>query len=470
MHSVPIFVRVIVVLGPAFLGVMLLFRFAPRLLTIVNRSQDKRRPGELTDYAVDTAIALGMILLSLLAFLWLKPPFVATGSIAWGSLSGRLVSVDSRLFLSQTDSGIDSVEYDFQVVSKKKVEEGSEFSLVRENIASHGKGGAYELGDDFNTKVAGEDLVSGNEGLFTDNIKLIYSMECAGTYTYDFTQQVIQCPKEIAKIGWLDWLVPSAYADVLSLIPNLIIGQSSHGKHQKLISGVTQWDIDVLTSERSSPGSKVAVMRKILTLNKGQVTQLGELVVRQANSTLPLDLLDLSRHTDPEVAAYARMLGNKMDVPRVLENVLAAWSVNPDKLLKKIVVLPPKHRENILNAAAVALKELRFTKQAKRLIKEIKKTEKIPQQALIPTGTTAGDRYYISVSWDKSNGKTTSCLARAFEKSMNLWEYSHEKDFVAKNSDRTVYWYDRTHVLNAAAAYQKCGAEVKYISGFKASE
>jgi hypothetical protein len=470
MDSVPIFVRVIVVLGPAFLGVILLFRFVPKLLTIMNRSENKRRPGEMADYAVDTAIALAMILLSLLAFLWLKPPFVATGSIEWGSLSGRLVSVDSRLFLSRTDSDIDSVEYDFQVVSKKKIEDGSEFSLVRESIASHGKGGAYELGDDFNPKVAGEDLVSGNEGLFIDNIKLIYSMECAGPYTYDFTQQVIQCPQESVKTGWLDWLVPSAYADVLDLIPSLIIGQSSHGKHQKLISTVTQWDVDVLTSERSSPGSKVAAMRNILTLNKGQVTELGELAVRQSNSTLPLDLLDLSRHTDPEVAAYARMLGDKMDVPRVLENVLAAWSVNPDRLLEKIVVLPPEYRKKILNAAADALKEPGFTKQSRRLIKEIKKTEKIPQQALIPTGTTAGDRYYISVSWDKSKAKTTSCLARAFEKSMNLWEYSHEKDFVAKNSDRTVYWYDRANVLNAAAAYRKCGAEVKYIRGFKASE
>ena len=470
MHSVPLIVRVIVVLGPALLGLVLLFRFTPRLLKIINRSPERRRPGEMADYAADTAIALVMILLSVCAFICLKPPYIASGTINWGGHSGYLISPNEMLSLSRTDSGPGSVVYGYQIISKEKIKEGQEFFLVRESISSHGKGGVFELGKDYSPNVAGEDLVMGKEGIFSDAVKMVFSTKCTGPYEYDFMNDALICPMESAKTGFVDWLVPSAYADILSMVPNIFVTQTVHGKYQKLVGDVTQWDVEVLTSERSSPGSKVAAMRKILVLNKNQVTELGEKAVRKANSTLPLDLLDLFRHTDPEVASYAKTVGEKMDVPRVLENVLAAWSVNPDRLLEKIVVLPPKHRESILNNAAATLKDIGFTKQAVRLLKEIKDTESIPQQALVPTGTPAGDRYYLHVSWDKSDEKVTSCLAKAFEKSMNLWDYSYEKDFVAKNTGRYVYWYDRVSALKAALAYEQCGAQVKFVTGYKSGE
>ncbi len=467
MHSVPVAVRAIMVLGPALLGLVLLFRFAPRLLKIMNRSAERRRPGEMADYAADTIISVVLIILALLGFFLLKPPYVASGTIAWGSHSGYLLSQSDLLSLSRTDASPGNVVYNFQIVSKEKVKQGQEFPLVRESISTHGKGGVFELGKDYSPDVAGEDLVEGNEGIFADEIKLVFNAKCAGSYTYDFVNNMITCAQPAPKTSWLDFIAPSAHADVLSILPGVFLGQTVHGKYQKLVDDVTQWDVDVITSERSSPGAKVAAMRKILTLNKSQISKLGEMSVRNSNSTLPLDLLDLQRHTDPEVAACARKLGDKMDVPRVLENMLAAWSVNPDKLLERIVVLPPQYREKILTVSADTLKEVGFTKQAVRLLKVIKNTKDIPQQALVPTGTPAGDRYYINVSWNKSDEKTTSCLAKAFEKSMNLWDYSYEKDFVKKNSSRNVYWYDRVSVLNAAQACSQCGAQVEYIKGYK---
>ena len=198
--------------------------------------------------------------------------------------------------------------------------------------------------------------------------------------------------------------------------------------------------------------------------------ELGVASIKKAYTTLPLDLLDLARHNDPEVAGRARRLIDSMDVGNAVEEALSMWHHPPEKILAKITVLPPKWRKRVMTNAADTLKEVGFSKQERHLRSELKKVEDIPQQKLIPTGTPAGDRYYVKLTWNKDHAKTADCLARLLFKEMNLWPLDHEKKFAESRTRRVVYWYSRTKALNVALGAGKCGAKAEYISGLPASK
>ncbi len=477
------FLRFLIVLGPFFLGVFILWRVMPKLVGLQFDPEEKRA-GKFNDYLAQSVIAALIIIASVLGFFLYKPVVVGQGTIDWGKNTGTLISRDGRVHLARREAKPGHVIYEFRASSKKGIEDGDEFKLVQERPAAFSKGGAVGFGKDSIDSVGGEEFVKGGEGILTDEITLTWTSGCPGKYFLDMRLDaikekgmVIRCrpeekpaKKEEAKTSFLDLLIPKAHARVLSLLPSALFRQSRAGRFQKLVGDVTLWDVEVLASEHSDAGSKVLALRRMSNLIKDKAEELGVASIKKAHTTLPLDLLDLTRHNDPEVAGLAGKLIEAMDVGHAVEETFAMWHHPPDKVLAKITVLPPKWRKRVMTNAADTLKEVGFSKQERKLRTELKKVEDVPQQKLIPTGTPAGDRYYVKLNWDKTDAKTGDCLARLLQKEMNLWSLDQEKKFAATKSHRVVYWYSRTKALNVALGAGKCGAKARDISGLPASK
>lgn len=467
--------RLILILGPGVFALMLLWRVVPRIVEDMAQSKTERRRGLTTERAVEMVFATFVFVSAVISFFFLAPTPIYWGSIDFSGVAGNLVSADRNLFLTLAEPLQGKRIYDFEIVSDHGLKEGAEFHVKAVRPASHADGGWFQYGSDDLDIVGGELLVKGTEGSHATELTFVWSKKCPHTYRVDWDAERILCmpaedaaspPEGETKTSWWNRLVPSAYAAYPSLAALILPGQTRFTQFKKLVGDVTQFDVEVLASERSTAGSKIAALDNILKLNRGQREELGVLAFKEAKTNMPLDLLDLARHTDPGVAVRARKVAESMDVGHAVEEALAMWHLPPEPILAQIEVLPPAWRKKVMNGAADTLKDVGFTAQETKLRKELAARADAPEHKLVPTGTMAGDRYYLKLTWDPQDEKTASCLASLMLKEHKYWPEAQEKEFASTRSERYVYWYDRTRAIAFSKASQACGVTPEYVAGF----
>ncbi|MFQ5825530.1 MAG: hypothetical protein ACE5JB_15940 [bacterium] len=219
--------------------------------------------------------------------------------------------------------------------------------------------------------------------------------------------------------------------------------------------------IDLLQEERTDIGQKIEALDKLISLGDSQLKYYIETVTYK--EPMALTLLDLSRHTDKELAYKAKKLINdrfKVDdylVQKLISNsqnkkeaVDIIFRIEKDRALKILNSIPSNMRNSWIN----------------NIIKEIELGEK--SIVLYPTGSSKGDRYYVHAKWDFKNIKVVECLTKLFYRELIHNRTYEEEVKLMKGKDnqrneRWVYWYSKEWALYIAEKIENCGGSASFV-------
>ncbi len=151
----------------------------------------------------------------------------------------------------------------------------------------------------------------------------------------------------------------------------------------------------VLQDSHSEVGAKIGALNRLLTYDV-----VGINVLMQAATDagpVPGILLNLSRHSDPELASKARAL------------------LDRGGGLNAIVVRDLSSPNQLTQANAKAVVQLMDSAQADQLLEPLPAAERKtlvppPTDQPLPTGSRGGDRYYVKATWNPKVVSVVGCL------------------------------------------------------------
>lgn len=222
---------------------------------------------------------------------------------------------------------------------------------------------------------------------------------------------------------------------------------------------------EVIQNERSSVGSKIIALDKINSLPSYKRNRFIEMST--AKEHVLATILDLTRHTDSELAYKAkRIIDSFFNIKNILSNI----DVFDEKEKLQYIDLANKMNNetlrlvlpNILNSSirkhVSDILNNRFGEEWKRL--------------LIPTGSSKGDRYYIKAIPDNNKESNHDCMNDLFLS----WEQANDDDYdnypasSIKSNEYLLYFYSKSLVQEAALEITNCNYTYTFISGSKQNE
>ena len=204
---------------------------------------------------------------------------------------------------------------------------------------------------------------------------------------------------------------------------------------------------DVLNDPHANVGTKIVALEKLSNASPTELVSYLQTTVD--GEPFAATVVDLTRHSDPELAYEARL---------VLKNS------NFDSYLQKELTAPDgQERKN----AQIVLNHLE-PEQASALLRELptKETGKIQPKnlALAPTNFPDGDRYYMQIKWNSSNQAALGCLSKFFSSSLDAGQ-SPEMELATMRArgERLVYSAYKSWVSVAAEQIRECGGSVSFV-------
>ncbi|HRI38438.1 MAG TPA: hypothetical protein PLO50_07775 [Nitrospira sp.] len=209
---------------------------------------------------------------------------------------------------------------------------------------------------------------------------------------------------------------------------------------------------DVLRQERQDVARKLAAIEQL-----NAAVPLREFLERNPLDTLVL--LDLTRHTDRELAYKVRKLTEQVGINAVLVTAL-----NPPEKLKAwedlLFRIEPARAEKILEEISTH-KDV-DSKELFRLRKEVQSGRKA--RVLIPTASATGDRYYVKAEWTRENQEVVKCLTDVFKGNVpSTRTWTEEKQYMSNRSVRYAYDYSKSWALGMADNIEKCGGKATFV-------
>jgi len=252
-----------------------------------------------------------------------------------------------------------------------------------------------------------------------------------------------------------------------------IVGPSIESKKTKLDSKyystssndnrVDKYLIHLLQEERTDVGQKIEALDKLNSLEDSQLRYYIEALTNKEPMTITL--LDLSRHTDKELAFKAKILiSDRFKIDDYLTQKLLSDSKNREEAKDILFKIEKDRALKILNNIPANMVNPWFND----LKAEIELGEK--SKVLIPTGSSKGDRYYVHAKWDPRNSEVVECLTRLFHTELiHNRTYEEEVKLMkgkdGRRSKRWVYWYSKDWALYIAQKIENCGGKA-YFVGF----
>jgi hypothetical protein len=211
--------------------------------------------------------------------------------------------------------------------------------------------------------------------------------------------------------------------------------------------------IALLQEPRTPVGGKIDALDRLRAMDAATLKAYAGTVTDR--ESFALTLIELSRHSDQELASKARTAVEKSEA----ESVLAA-QVNSPKPQVRAAAQQAVFRVNPQRAQLI-LKQAAPSAQTQALSAQVQSGAK--QQVLVPVGSADGDRYYVSANWDAKNVNTKRCLAELFNREIpSTRSLQQEEKLMAGQSSRIVYWYTKEWALGMAEKVKGCGATASF--------
>jgi hypothetical protein len=169
-----------------------------------------------------------------------------------------------------------------------------------------------------------------------------------------------------------------------------------------------------------------------------------------------MTLLDLTRHSDHELAAKATMLSQRLDTDNYIVQRLSSSNTEDRKMAEAVLLrISKSHSQQLLTRVNSNAPDLKGTAQ------EIKSGN---IQLLQPTGSNSGDRYYVKATWDPEKNEVVSCLTRTFNQNLiSNRSLNDERKLMQGLRERYVYWYDKEWAINIAKQIKMCGGDAQFV-------
>jgi len=220
---------------------------------------------------------------------------------------------------------------------------------------------------------------------------------------------------------------------------------------------------------RELQAQNTLVSKKVILLDALSVASQEDfrslfLLRKISDETIPepvfVTLMDLTRHTDKEVSSKAR---------RVLTKAPLATDYFQTALVNSI-----KCRADAINAflrlepkyAEAVLADLERRNTPTTIYRQVARDGSwLP---LVPTGTPAGDKYFVQAVWDSSGTNVAWCLENPlFFKDLELqtpfgMSGGHHYEITA-TSPWLVATPDKARAVRAAGSMKRCGANVSFV-------
>ena len=211
---------------------------------------------------------------------------------------------------------------------------------------------------------------------------------------------------------------------------------------------------EVLRQEKIEIASKIAAIDHLVARDATK-----EFLLQSPDDILVL--LDLTRHSDRELAYKAKKVVDGLDVDTLLATVLSS----PEKR-KRETAENNLFRIERARAERILKKVLTYkgveTKKLLRVLEEVRTGDK--ERLLIPTGSSQGDRYYIKAEWASGNQQIIDCLSELFNGNLRTNRtLDQEKQYMSGRSMRFVYWYSKDWTLGMADNIEKCGGKATFV-------
>lgn len=204
--------------------------------------------------------------------------------------------------------------------------------------------------------------------------------------------------------------------------------------------------LEALQQERSSVGQKIAVLDQLLAETPDELAKRGQTASKEP---LVLTLMDLTRHSDRELAFKARKLLKRLNPEQWLQTRVESDDETRQAQAREVLIRMPSHR---------AKQWLDQQKQPSPWLDETR--AQIEQQGtmpLVPTGSVYGDRYYLQVTWPTDGAKVESCVTQALEQ-RDPFKTAESQG----SNQRILFGYSKQWAVSTATQLRQCGAEVAF--------
>jgi hypothetical protein len=251
----------------------------------------------------------------------------------------------------------------------------------------------------------------------------------------------------------LDWF-PKAYAEdrLAEPAPDKALGATvtgATGASHGCVSAVA-----ILQNPRSDVGAKIGALDALGTLSDPDLRMCAR--SRTASEPALITVLDLTHHSDPELASKARRVMNRMDLDGFVVAGLKSTSAESRKDAEAALLrLERAEAERLTSAAGVKL-----TPAVQTSLKS-SKTARVPRA----TGSPQGDRYYVRARWDPGQPQVVECLSRLFNAELiSTRTLEQEQSLMKSRRERVVYWYSPEWATMIASKIDGCGASADFVT------
>lgn len=280
-----------------------------------------------------------------------------------------------------------------------------------------------------------------------------YCLDLAKDEKFDQTENPLSSP----------WIGRSAYASTKKKDPKPAVGAEpgrlAIPQLREIGSPSLDKLIDTIQDERFLTTQKI---RALQVLEKNfNVRDVANAPSKK--EPVALTLLDLSRHSDPELSYFSRSVLNKVNKILGIDKVLVS-SIKKlgQRSTFQAASLLRRLDRSIGNKVVEALSK---TKEGEIILHIWEKMGRKNDRVLVPTGSAQGDRYYVQALWSSKQQNTHECLTRLYnQRLISDRTIEQEHALMKKRTNRVVYWYDKRWSINIADDIEQCGAKAKFLS------
>ena len=225
-----------------------------------------------------------------------------------------------------------------------------------------------------------------------------------------------------------------------------------------------------LTSPLKDPsadiGERSLILQRLQSLDREALAKAlddDDSATNASDDPLVLTILDLTRHSDKQLAYRARSVLAQLDVNLYIAARLVSSNEGTRRSAERILF----RVDTTMAGQILQLAKSKGWKSA-TIEQEIESGEKT--RVLVPTwipaekSHNAGDWYFLKVMWNPADHHTLDCLTKLFHKELiSQRTIEQERELMKqKNGVRYIYW-DEAWVLKLSDSVADCGAKFAFV-------
>lgn len=241
---------------------------------------------------------------------------------------------------------------------------------------------------------------------------------------------------------------------------------SSNAKHSssRRTHAFVSASADLVKDPRADVGERSLALQQMQSSDREDLAELLDRAGENANGDpLVLTILDLTRHSDKQLAFRAKTLLTKLDVNQYIADRLTSRNHDTCLLAERVLFrVDTKTASQIIELAK--LKEWNSANVERETESGNKTRVLVPTWIPAEKFHDAGDWYFVKALWNPSDDRTQSCLTKVFhDELISPRTLNQEEDLMRQlHGVRYVYW-DEEWALAIADNIANCGGRFAFV-------